>query len=330
MKPTGRLRRLALWLLLAVVLCVWALSWGRIAWVEKQLPEGATSQGRWVQAQDVKLHIQEYGDAAHPTLLLVAGTGAWAQTWVSNVDAMVAAGYHVVAVDLPPFGYSTRPQNGDYSRQAQARRLLALMAELKLGPLTLLGHSYGGGPAAEAAVLQPAQVSHLILLDAAIGLRQDGIVQPPEKPGLGMRLFGVRPLRTTVIALLGTQPAFAEYWLSQFVYRKEVVTAQRTAIYRAPFSVQGFSAALGDWAYQFAGEHGQSLSEQASAYRTLPMRVSLIWGAQDQITPLAQARELQALMPQAALQVLPGVGHIPQIEDVDLFNRSLSAVLAGP
>lgn len=319
-------RRLA-WVLLLLVACVLLLSWGRILLVERQAPEGAIAQGRWVQAQDVKFHIQEYGDASQPPLLLVHGTGAWSQTWVSNLEAMVQSGYHVVAVNLPPFGFSTRPPDADYSRPAQARRLLALIQQLQLGPVTLLGHSYGGGPATEAAMRSPQSVRHLILLDAAIGLRPANAPAVVEAPGVAMRLFGMRPLRTTLLALVGTQPAMSEYWLKQFVFRKEAVTPQRTAIYRQPFQLQGFSAALGDWAWQFANEQGQSLSEQASAYQKLTMPVTLLWGSEDQITPLAQARALQALLPQASLVVLPGVGHIPQIEDVGLFNQSLAAAL---
>jgi pimeloyl-ACP methyl ester carboxylesterase len=274
----------------------------------------------------VQLHIQEFGDAASPPLLLVHGTGAWSHTWVSNVDAMVQAGYRVIAVDLPPFGFSTRPADGNYNRAQQALRLLALMDALQLPPVTLLGHSYGGGPAAEAAMLQPQRLRHLILLDAAVGLRSS--VEPQAQQSLAAQVFTMRPVRTTLIALAGTQPLFSEDWLRPFVYRKEVVTPQRTAIYQLPFAVSGYSAALGDWAYQFAGERGTFKSEQADGYKSLRMPVTLMWGEQDTITPLEQAKALKALMPQSTLVVLSGVGHIPQIEDVELFNSKLSAVLA--
>ena len=350
MKILDKLLRATVVLLVLVLLMVLALSWGRIALAERHTPEdalqqpaaapllasAAVAQHRWVQALDVKLHIQEYGSVSNPPLMLVHGTAAWSQTWVSNVDAMVQAGYHVIAVDLPPFGFSTRPSGADYNRAMQGLRLLALMDALQLPPVTLLGHSYGGGPAAEAAMLQPERVRHLILLDAAVGLRDDteagaGVgasESTPASPSIAQRLFAMRPLRTTFVALVGTQPLLSEYWLRPFVFRKEVVTPQRTAIYQQPFAVQDYSAALGDWAYQFAGEQGRFKSEQSAGYRKLRMPVTLMWGAQDSITPLAQAQALKALMPQSKLVLLPGVGHIPQIEDVDLFNRKLAEVLA--
>jgi pimeloyl-ACP methyl ester carboxylesterase len=55
--------------------------------------------------------------------------------------------------------------------------------------------------------------------------------------------------------------------------------------------------------------------------------LDLLWGADDTITPLAQARHLQGLVPSARLRVLPGVGHIPHIEDPPAFEQALVGIL---
>lgn len=175
-------------------------------------------------------------------------------------------------------------------------------------------------------MLGPDRVRQLVLVDAAIGLRE----QPaPTETGLLGALMGVRPLRTALTATIGTQPLFSEFWLRQFVARKEAVTPERTAIYRKPFVLMGFTASLGDWAEQFGAEHGAFLSESPSGFRQLAMPLTLIWGAEDNITPLAQAQALKPLAANARLLVLPGVGHIPQIEDPALFNARITEVLAG-
>ena len=159
----------------AVLLAIigWVLGNGlrMLASEDQAHDRGGPGRGRWVQAHDVRIHITEQGAADAPLLVLVAGTGAWAGTWVSNIDAMLAAGWRVVTIDLPPFGFSARPADGNYGRHAQAERLLAAIRSLGRAPVVLLGHSYGGGPAAEAAMLEPALIRHLILVDAAIGLR---------------------------------------------------------------------------------------------------------------------------------------------------------------
>lgn len=242
------LKRLA-WLVLGLLLLLFTVlvleSWARALWAEDQLPrQAAPAQGRWVNAHDVELYVQEFGDATAPPLLLVHGTGAWSGTWVSNVQAMAQAGYRVIAVDLPPFGFSSRPGNRDYSRPAQAQRILALIDAFTFGPVTLLGHSYGGGPAAEAAMRGPDRVRHLILLDAAIGLA-DGAVPRIVDEGWAAWLLDLRPLRTALLATVGTQPLISEFWLRQFVARKEAVTPERTAIYQKPFVLRGFTESMG-------------------------------------------------------------------------------------
>lgn len=315
--------------LVACLLLVVAFSWARMLWVEERSPrQAAPAQGRWLRAHDVELYVQEFGDPAAPPLVLTHGTGAWSGTWDQNVQAMAAAGYRVIAVDLPPFGFSTRPAARDYSRGAQARRIIGLIDALKLGPVTLLGHSYGGGPAAEAAMLQPDRVRHLILVDAAIGLVE--YPAPAKSGGAAASLFGIRPLRTALIATVGTQPLFSEFWLRKFVARKEVVTPSRTAIYRRPFVLDGFSASLGDWAVQFGSESGKSMSERPEGFRKLSVPLTLVWGQEDTITPLPQAQTLQRLVAGSRLLVLPGVGHIPQIEDPALFNLRMAEVLKRP
>ena len=319
--------RLVTWTVLLITLVV-VLSWARTVWVveNRSVQEAAPKQGRWIRAHDVDVYVQEFGDPAAAPLVLTHGTGAWSGTWDQNVQGMVKAGYRVIAMDLPPFGFSSKPASRDYSRGAQARRIVGLVDSLKLGPVTLLGHSYGGGPAAEAAMLAPDRVRHLILVDAAIGLLEN---PAPDAQGIAKTLLNVRPLRTAVVTTLFTQPFLSEFWLRRFVARKEVVTQARAAIYQEPFVVRDFSAGLGDWAEQFAFENGKSLSETPAGFRNLSMPLTLLWGNEDTITPLPQARAIQKLVPDSRLVVLDGVGHIPQIENPALFNQELGKVLKG-
>ncbi|MES2936821.1 MAG: alpha/beta hydrolase [Pseudomonadota bacterium] len=290
--------------------------------------EAAPAGGRWLRAFDTDIHVREWGLPTARPLLLVHGTGAWAGTWVSNADALASAGFRVVAMDLPPFGFSVPPASRDYSREAQARRIQAVMAQLG-GQVTLVGHSFGGGPAAEAAMREPARVEHLVLVDAAIGLQPDA-APPCEGGGVAGAVLGWRGLRTALVSAAGTEPAFSGFWLSQFVARKEAVTPQRTAIYQQPFAARGFSQGLGDWAHQFATGCEVPASVRPESFRALRIPVSLLWGADDSITPLAQAQRLKSLLPRAQLKVLPGVGHIPQIEDVAQFNAAAVMAVVNP
>jgi pimeloyl-ACP methyl ester carboxylesterase len=315
---------------LATIAAAWLLGNGaHMLWREDQAHDApGPGRGRWITADDVQLHITEQGPVDAPRLVLVGGTGAWGGTWTSNTESMVAAGWRVVTVDLPPFGFSSRPADHDYSRHSQAQRLIAAMRSFSGAPVVLLGHSYGGGPAAEAAMLEPALVHHLILVDAAIGLRStsDAACTADSQ---ALWPLAWRPLRSLVVANTATQPLFTQTLLRQFVARKEVVTPQRAAIYAAPNRVRGTSAAIGDWAYQFAASCESARSQSGAGFGALRMPMTLLWGEQDTITPPAQARAIAAAAPRSRLVMLPGVGHIPQIEDPLLFNRELGAVLTA-
>ena len=292
---------------------------------------------RWVESGDAELFIRQWGPADGPLLLLSHGTGAWSGTWFDLPDALAAAGWRVIAVDLPPFGFSkthAAPASADYRRAAQAKRLLALLAALGQKDVTLVGHSFGAGPALEAAMLDDGRLRQLVLVDPALGLGSNG--EPPAcaPEGVADAMLSSRALRSALVGGIATQPRFTPFLLAQFVHRKEAVSPARVPAYQQPFRQAGFSDGLGHWARAFARascEDAQSLSPAALrnwSFKGLP--VKLLWGEKDTVTPLAQARSLQEWMPQTTLDVIPQVGHIPHIEDPEAFARALIRAVGTP
>jgi alpha-beta hydrolase superfamily lysophospholipase len=91
-----------------------AFRWGAARRERESASQGAPTGGRFVQAADVQMLVQEAGDRAAPAVLFVHGTGAWSETWREAMNAVAAAGYRAIAVDLPPFGYSQRPDPPRY------------------------------------------------------------------------------------------------------------------------------------------------------------------------------------------------------------------------
>src|SRR5471030_2129902 len=84
---------------------------------EARAPQDAAPKGgRYVKARDVEIFVQEAGRAGAPVVLFVHGTGAWSEAWRACLDAAAGAGFHAVALDLPPFGYSTRPADVSYAK----------------------------------------------------------------------------------------------------------------------------------------------------------------------------------------------------------------------
>jgi pimeloyl-ACP methyl ester carboxylesterase len=291
----------------------------------------AAGRGRWVATPDASLYVQEWGDPAAPVMLLTHGTGAWSGTWFTLPATLAAAGWHVVAVDLPPFGLSTtlgQRKTVDYSRAAQATRISSLIDTLPK-PVTLVGHSFGAGPALEAAMRSGDSLRQLVLVDPALGLGPLG--EPPHcdtDSELGGPL-AVRALRTSLVGATATWPGLSATLLRQFVHRKEVVTEQLVSAYQIPFARESFSARLGDWAAGFARascESAESLDPaKLATWSQAGPQIALIWGEEDTITPIAQGKALQRWMPNAKMTTLPGVGHIPHIENPEAFAAALLA-----
>src|SRR5215212_2230207 len=94
------------------------------------------------------------------------------------MGALAADGFRVVAMDVPPFGYSERLRGAEsYGREKQARRIVAVLDALGIGQVSLVGHSVGARPTIEAAAAIPSRVRSLVLVDPALGFAAEG---PPR------------------------------------------------------------------------------------------------------------------------------------------------------
>ncbi len=322
----ARARRAAAWTIVAsIVACGAALlvaSWAaRQREVEDPRAAGPAG-GRFVAGGDVELFVQETGPRDGVPVVLIHGTGAWSETWRGSMDALGAAGFRAIALDLPPFGYSERPASGDYSKRAQAARIVALLDGLGVDRAILVGHSFGGGPTVEAALRAPERTRGLVLVDAALGIRAAD-VEPPTLSPLARGVLAVGPVRQGLVAGLLTNPAMTERLIESFVFKTDAVTEAAIAIYQRPLRVRGTSTAVGQWLPSLLEADRDAVSELEGSYFTLRAPIIAIWGERDSITPIEQGERLVELTPGAALVRLDGVGHIPQLEAPATFQRAL-------
>ena len=82
--------------------------------------ELAPSWGHLVPTNSGGVFVQERGPANGIPVVPFHGTAAWSELWRHTTPVLADAGFHVIALDLPPFGFSDRP--GSYTRQDQAAR----------------------------------------------------------------------------------------------------------------------------------------------------------------------------------------------------------------
>jgi len=298
---------------------------------ERQSTEDAAPDGgRFVQAGDIRIHVQETGPSTGPAVLLVHGTGAWSEIWRETLTALASAGVHAIAIDVPPFGFSGKPHGpAAYSPARQAERIVALLDALGLERVTIVGHSVGARPSVETALAAPRRVEALVLVDPALGFGAAGSMEfAPNSPSWPLRvLFGTPLVRNAAMAAVATNSWATRSLFKSFVAKKSAVTDARVAMLQRPLLVREITRAEGDWLYYLMVSTDTSRVSRSRTLSELKMPVSLIWGTADDVTPIWQAGALQQLIPQATLTQIDGVGHIPYIEDADAFNRVLIRTL---
>ncbi len=319
------LRNLILFVLAAAVIA--SVTFRMLAGLREQYDPvtAAGTSAAFAEVKGLRIHYRQWGSKDGIPILLVHGTMAWSETWRDVAAPLGDAGYRVIALDMPPFGLSDRPSAQNYSREAQAALIRGFADAVGLDKFVLVGHSFGGGATIEAAFSMPERVRQLVLLDVALGLGQEG-----SAPAL-TAVLQARWLRNLAVASSFTNPLMLEQGLRSFVHDDGMITKERLAIYQWPLVMANTTDAVGDW--MMTGLYGDETASRAAdlaSYAAFPRQVLLIWGREDDVTPLAQGQEIAGLFRDARLEVLDGVNHIPQVEKPDEVVRLISKFLRKP
>jgi pimeloyl-ACP methyl ester carboxylesterase len=274
--------------------------------------------GREVTAGGVTLHVRQTPGQATGSAeaVYVHGLSGSATNW-TDLAALLATRAAGLAVDLPGFGLSPPLQPRRYTPAANVEALRRFLAA-QGGPVHLLGNSLGGAVALILAARHPELVRTLTLVSPAMpDLRPDPRrLSDPRLalalvPGLGrrtrLRLAAVSPrLRAEqVVRLCFGDPSRAPE------HRLVEATAEIVARGRLEWAGEAFTAAtLG----MFAGWLRPGAASLWALTRRVTVPTLVVWGDQDRlVAPRHAARTVRAL-PRGRLLMLPGVGHVAQIE----------------
>ncbi|HEY6645063.1 alpha/beta hydrolase [Povalibacter sp.] len=265
---------------------------------------------------DRKMLIAEAGNASAPTVVLVHGLGDNAhRDWKYAVPEL-AKQFHVVAVDLPGFGDS-EPLPDGYSFAGLDAALEEVAIQRKLQQFHLVGHSLGAAVSLYYAERHPQRIRRLVLADAAGVLLQQVFTRQlieANRASTGIDALG----------LLGVlAPDMSADRALDFIEDRVDVNFLLTAnpaLRRAIFGMQTYAdAAFGLVEHDFT-----------SAIRAVRAPTVIIWGENDNITPIRTGRLLAARMHEAQLRIVPDAQHVPMLQRPDAFNRELLSSLAGP
>ena len=128
---------------------------------------------RNVVINHLRLHLLEWGDPAHPPLLLLHGGNQSAHSW-DLVSLHLADRYHIYALDQRGHGDSEWARDAEYGPEQMARDALSLIAEERIEAPIVVGHSMGGMVTMRLTALEPTLPRAVGLVDVGPEVSQRG------------------------------------------------------------------------------------------------------------------------------------------------------------
>ncbi|MFF8956722.1 alpha/beta fold hydrolase [Streptomyces sp. NPDC014894] len=262
-----------------------------------------------------------------PPALYLHGLGGSSLNW-SAVMALLADAVDGEAVDLPGFGDSPPPGDGDYSVTGHARAVIRYLDARDRGPVHLLGNSLGGAVATRIAAVRPDLVRTLTLVSPALPeLRVQRTAVPTALlalPGVA-RLFGrvsrdwTAERRTRgVMALCYGDPAR----VSEEGLRHAVQEMERRG--ELPYFWEAMTRSTRGIvnAYTLGGQHGLWRQAERVLAPTL-----LVYGGRDQLVAYRMARKAALAFRDSRLLTLPDAGHVAMMEYPETVAEAVRELL---
>jgi pimeloyl-ACP methyl ester carboxylesterase len=246
-----------------------------------------------------KVHYLEAG-RGQPVILL-HGTGGEGARWMPTIRAL-APEFRVIAPDQIGFGQSDKPLT-TYHSGVFAGFLAGFMQAIGVPKASIVGQSMGAQVALSLAVQNPQLVDRLVLVNGG-GFRS-GAPAPNAAPDWHARQ----------IANAGTLSESREY-LEKLYYDRSFVTNEMVE----RNLIQRLRSAHTIESMQVAGDRGLGgLSEDE--VRGIKALTLLVWGANDKISPPANADRLNAAIKGSRKVLIDKAGHYPFLEHPDKFNQ---------
>lgn len=280
-------------------------------------PDGRTGpvRERVVRVDGLDIHAVENGPASEPAVLLMHGYAA-STVWWDRLVPRLAENHRVIRVDLLGHGRSAKPSDG-YSIAAQANTIASVLSKLGVHRVIAVGHSTGGVIATALAEHPCDAVVALALINTGPSvdayLRPGGVGQLISLPAIGRILWA---LRSEATIRKGLSSAFTR----EVDIDPQIVADVRGMNHRA------FTTTPKETMKYLAR---QSLPDRLGK---LALPVLVIFGVEDRRWRSSSTAGYSAV-PYVAVELLPGIGHSPILEEpgltADLLARFVAKHCAG-
>lgn len=282
-------------------------------------------------SQGVRLQMgyMDVAPVTHPngrTVVLMHGKNFCGVTWEATIKSLSGAGYRVVAPDQIGFCTSTKPEHYQYTFQQLASNTHGLLEKLGIRQATIIGHSTGGMLATRYALMYPADVDQLVMVNPigledwkALGVPYRTVDQWNERE-LKMTAEGIRQYELNTYYVGRWKPEY-QRWVDMLAGLnqgpgKKLVAWNSALIYDMIFTQPVV--------YEFKNLKVPTLLMIGEADTTAigsdiaPPEVKAVIGRYSVL-----GKQVAQLIPQSTLVEFRGLGHAPQMEDPENFHKIL-------
>jgi len=245
-----------------------------------------------------RIHYQDTGGGKEVVLLLHAfplHSGMW-----SRLIAALSPRYRVVAPDYPGLGKS-QPRSEPSTMEALAEQVVGLLGAIRVDRVAVVGLSMGGYLSFELHRRQPGLFRALALCDTK------ATADTPEGAA-GRETFAKNAIEKGL------------HWVADEMTPKLLRPQPDPAVVREVRGLIGQGTPAG----VAAAQRGMAKRPDSTpTLATVACPTLVVVGAEDGLTPPAEAEKLAAGVKGAKLVRIPGAGHLPNLESPEAYNRAL-------
>jgi pimeloyl-ACP methyl ester carboxylesterase len=239
--------------------------------------------------------------------------------WRKNFDEL-SRDFRVFALDLLGFGFSDKSAGASYSADLYVELITDFLREVSGYPANIVASSLGAAYAIRVADEHPELINSLVLNGPS------GSDALNRRPGMaGAAFYGLLQspvLGTSFYNVMASERSIRDYARDSLFYDHRRVTDRLVANLYATSHQPGAQHAIA------AFLAGYLNTDTQSPFSRLKQPILLVWGKQDNTTPLEKALALQALNSRAALEIFDYCRMMPEQEQPEKFNALVRAAFA--
>ncbi|MFE6647295.1 alpha/beta fold hydrolase [Nocardioides sp. NPDC057772] len=260
-----------------------------------------------------QIRYYEVGEATATPVVLLHGSGPGATGWSNfsgNIEHIAAAGFHVVAPDMPGWGDSSAVATKDMDHDVD---LLELLDTLGFEKAALVGNSMGAHTAVRFATLHPDRISHLVTMGASLGKSfPRSLFGPADGPSEGLKVL-VKAYRDPSPENMRALVEIMTFDKARFA-TPELIRARSDAASARPDHLRNYVEGLADGA-------PIPFPVDRSLIPSIDVPALIIHGRDDRVLHFETSLWLTTHIADSRLVLLNRCGHWAMIEHADEFNR---------